>query len=605
MALSDGDLYVSGSILSFQQMIRVYTNFRAASVPSALQAGALWSDSTDDRLYHQGASAIIEVFTEKTTLTWENLLSNSGFGYWPQSDASKGLATITYDQGAKGAGAAPSVGDAVVGGTSGATAKVISYTIATGAFATNDATGIVTVGAVSHDFAFVDNETITFGGVETAVVNMADSAVQVGLVQNGGFAAATTGWTVTDGTLASVAGGQVGNCLQITRTGGNEQYAKQDITTVIGKIYKASLYVKSGTSGNEAFYAEAVVGTRIGSAVGTSAAGWVLYTFTFEATGTTTRINISKNTATAGTMLFDEVTCYEITPCEISGTAGFDGSFKDGAGLGLYRQHNDGGTYTKDGSFYSLKMVPGGASNWFYWDVGRVALEEYYQRFAGRTIAIGCWVKTSTASHFRLAPHDGSYHYSDFHTGGGDWEWLETSFTVSSSVTNLRLFMFTETMGNVDGTTIVYLSQPMLVFGSHIGEGNYAPIQNEMIWGAKPIPSNKYDGLTDQDDFTEDLNIEADSDAMLPKGAKAIAVLTSVLDSGSAAAADIHLQLRRDATSDFFYVNSLAGRANDLHAHNSGIQPCDVNGDVDIHIDSSGADTFDIEVFEYHGVQVN
>lgn len=67
MGLSDGDLFVSGSILSYQQANRIYQNFRAATVPSALQAGALWSRSSDDKLYHKGAS-LFEVYTGATEL---------------------------------------------------------------------------------------------------------------------------------------------------------------------------------------------------------------------------------------------------------------------------------------------------------------------------------------------------------------------------------------------------------------------------------------------------------------------------------------------------------------------------------------------------------
>ncbi len=61
MGLADGDLFVSESILSYQQANRIYTNFRGASVPSALQPGALWSDSDDDKIYHRGASAVEEI----------------------------------------------------------------------------------------------------------------------------------------------------------------------------------------------------------------------------------------------------------------------------------------------------------------------------------------------------------------------------------------------------------------------------------------------------------------------------------------------------------------------------------------------------------------
>lgn len=61
MGLADGDLYVSGSILSYQQMKRIYQNFRGASVPSNLQPGGLWSDSDNDKIYHRGASAVEEI----------------------------------------------------------------------------------------------------------------------------------------------------------------------------------------------------------------------------------------------------------------------------------------------------------------------------------------------------------------------------------------------------------------------------------------------------------------------------------------------------------------------------------------------------------------
>ncbi len=115
---------------------------------------------------------------------------------------------------------------------------------------------------------------------------------------------ATTGWTATDCTLASVAGGETGNCLQITRTGGSAQIADQDITTVVGERYTLTAYVKSGTSGDEAF----TIGVNgIGTTAGTSSSTWTKYTYRFTATATTSTIELIKNTATAGTMLFDTI----------------------------------------------------------------------------------------------------------------------------------------------------------------------------------------------------------------------------------------------------------------------------------------------------------
>jgi hypothetical protein len=120
------------------------------------------------------------------------------------------------------------------------------------------------------------------------------------------------------------------------------------------------------------------------------------------------------------------------------------------------------------------------------------------------------------------------------------------------------------------------------------------------------IPSNVYDGLLNQSDIAfTDLNLEADSDGKLPKGAKMIGVQSTVEDTGSGGANDVHLELRKDATAGHFYENSVAGKPNTVHSHTSGLQPCDVDGNVDIHIDASGGNTFDIDEFQYHGVQVN
>jgi hypothetical protein len=133
------------------------------------------------------------------------------------------------------------------------------------------------------------------------------------IVPNGSFTSATTGWSVLDSTIASVAGGQSGNCLEITRTGGTFQYAAAAITTEIGRRYTITFYVKSGSSGNEAYQVSHYTsgGGNIIGASGTSSASWVSGTFKFTATDSTTSIVLWKMTATAGTMLFDEVTVYE------------------------------------------------------------------------------------------------------------------------------------------------------------------------------------------------------------------------------------------------------------------------------------------------------
>ena len=134
-----------------------------------------------------------------------------------------------------------------------------------------------------------------------------------------------TGWTAADCTLAAAAGGEAGNCLEITRTGGVSQSANTALTLTKGKSYRLSLYVKSGTSGDEAYLVEAFdvdSALACGQLSGTSTAAWVQATFDFVAKSANIKIYLHKYTATAGTMLFDTVTLYELTNVPMANTLG-------------------------------------------------------------------------------------------------------------------------------------------------------------------------------------------------------------------------------------------------------------------------------------------
>lgn len=140
---------------------------------------------------------------------------------------------------------------------------------------------------------------------------------------NGGFASDTSSWAGTSCTLASVAGGQSGNCLQVTRTGGTNQYAKQspaDFT--VGALYAYSGYVKSGTSGNEtgALYVRNSADTQtIVSSIATTSASWSLRSLFWTATETTQTFRAQKTSATNGTMLFDSLSSVRVLTPDISG----------------------------------------------------------------------------------------------------------------------------------------------------------------------------------------------------------------------------------------------------------------------------------------------
>ena len=536
----------------------------------------------------------------------ENLLTNSGFGVWSQADANAGIAALTYDTGSAGGGNVPDVGDAVTGGASGATGKIMSMTIATGTFVGNNATGVIQLGSTTG--CFNDDEALAFDDGETAVVNHPDGAVGADkLVKNGAFVHnidPPNDWTASNSTLTTEVGGSVGNCMKVLDGGAGSGYGYQQTTTVVGKIYKFSCWAKDIDTGQDGLIE---VGTAAGNAAyyssGTiTADAGATYTRTFEATTVTTFISLNCTTV-GGTYYFDEVTLYEITDgCTLTDTKAIDGWLKD-TSCDVYRQYNDGGTYTKDGSFYALKIVVTTAGD-FVTLTPNFTNIKWYQQFASRTVTVGLWAKTSTVSHTRIRIDDGTAYSSSYHTGGGAWEWLELTHTVSAAPTYFFVRLRNEAAPNIDGTTIVYASQPMLAFGSSIGTGNYSPRQHEVILLEKAITSNTLNSLLNQSDLAvADLNVEADSSAMLPKGCKAIKILTYCNDSASIGL-DCYLALRADATKGYEYYNAPYGQTNNTSQRTFGWIQCDSSGDIDRYLNASGANTFSLVLFKYLAVQV-
>ncbi len=138
------------------------------------------------------------------------------------------------------------------------------------------------------------------------------------ILTNPTFNVNTTGWTPDSCTLASIAGGQSGNCLEVTRTGGGSQL----VTAITGinnqnKLLKITAYAKSGTSGNEEARIRLAGESPIEYFVTTGA--WVQWSLFVTATKTYTNFIITKNTGTAGTMLFDEASLKQVTDCAATG----------------------------------------------------------------------------------------------------------------------------------------------------------------------------------------------------------------------------------------------------------------------------------------------
>ena len=135
---------------------------------------------------------------------------------------------------------------------------------------------------------------------------------------NGKFERNTTGWNAYKSTLASVGGGQSGNCLQITTTG-NGGYAYAAVPTEVDEMYEFIAYFKAGTAVN----GQIKVGTKIEAYdlyyTGIlSDANWTQYRGIFKATATKTYITLVNPTDTSGlSCFFDSVT---LTQAEIDET---------------------------------------------------------------------------------------------------------------------------------------------------------------------------------------------------------------------------------------------------------------------------------------------
>lgn len=153
----------------------------------------------------------------------------------------------------------------------------------------------------------------------TVNTNVAKSNPTLGsnLVLNSSFDSDTTNWTAVNATLASVAGGISGNCLQVTNVGANKGYAYQQITTEIGKWYRVEIGYKNGTT-----TAEFGVGLSAGDYTyfykPASSASWTGRAVFFRATTTTTFVSIGTQAATDGlTIFYDSIQFKEVTLAEM------------------------------------------------------------------------------------------------------------------------------------------------------------------------------------------------------------------------------------------------------------------------------------------------
>lgn len=240
----------------------------------------------------------------------------------------KAIGTMNFDSGS----VEPQVDETLRGATSGSTAKVVSVTLADGTWGGGDAAGSISLTECEGRFHDDENIDGMVGGANILTVNHPDTAAGVDLVKNGEFSVdddPPSEWSAkASALLTTEAGGRVGNCLMITEDGETSPYAQQGTSkTIVGKIYKISLWVKAGTEASWHAYKADSAGQNmiwINPNPGTSSeatSSFVEHTLTFKATDTITNILIFQSCVQgAGTTIyFDEISLYEVIPDEVVG----------------------------------------------------------------------------------------------------------------------------------------------------------------------------------------------------------------------------------------------------------------------------------------------
>jgi hypothetical protein len=140
----------------------------------------------------------------------------------------------------------------------------------------------------------------------------------------------------------------------------------------------------------------------------------------------------------------------------------------------------------------------------------------------------------------------------------------------------------------------------MLVYGSSIGEGNYQPIPNEVIWLQSNISSKLVTGVGLSDTGSTTLNLESDSNGAIGKGIKGVSVSSMVRDTASAGTR-VYFSLYGLAM--YSHWNEPYGKVNNTYTMLSSFISTNISGDLTYSVEASGAGTFYIDLLVYNAIQ--
>jgi len=139
------------------------------------------------------------------------------------------------------------------------------------------------------------------------------------LLLNPSFDTNTTNWTPVNSTLASIAGGQSGNCLEITSGAITGQATGAGNNSTVGALYYLGAYLKDGTTAGGLCQIQGLGGTIYVFQNVTSTSSWVAKFVYKTGKSTNSSMLLLKNNSTAGTVLFDEASVKQVLTPSSSG----------------------------------------------------------------------------------------------------------------------------------------------------------------------------------------------------------------------------------------------------------------------------------------------
>jgi hypothetical protein len=213
---------------------------------------------------------------------------------------------------------------------------------------------------------------------------------------------------------------------------------------------------------------------------------------------------------------------------EANPSAGPDGWYRS-TSLDMVREYTSDHGPAPSKSFYALKLIKGAdEAETVHWTKLSSNPDGYYgappepsfvAEYSGENMVLGAWVMNESAGSVYATIYDGITETATVSiSSDSQWHWIETTKTLSSTATALSAIFY------VTGSSqsIAYICNPMFSRGSYLGEGNYHPIENEVIQLAgRIIPRNWESDPYGSSANSKYIKVESETAFQIPKGIKA------------------------------------------------------------------------------------